>query len=257
MFIKLFFERKTELKIEFKNFKNILNGRKKYVSAVILAAGSSERFGGNKIAYKLNGEPVFIRTLKAFESSLYISEIILVVKKEEISDISEVISEYEFKKLKNIIAGGSTRQESALRGFEASSPQTDYVAIHDGARCLVTDKMIEDVINSAFTYRAATAAHKLTDTVKKSDGNGFIEETLDRDYIYAVSTPQVFLADLYRASAYTAKKADFKATDDCMLAERAGFKVKLVEVGADNIKITYKDDVKRALEILSRRQEHE
>ena len=242
------------MKIEFKNFGNITKIRKNSVSAVILAAGSSERFGGNKIAYKLDSEPVFIRTLKVFETSPYITEIILVAKKEELDNLADILKEYEFKKLKKLIAGGKTRQESSLLGFEAINPKSEYVAIHDGARCLVTHDMIEAVTRAAYRYRAAAAAHKMTDTIKLADTKGFVDKTLDRNYIWAVSTPQIFLSDLYRAAAYTAKESGFEATDDCMLAERIGFTIKLVEVGGDNIKITYKEDVSRANEIIARRK---
>ncbi len=244
------------MKIEFKSFKNLLK-KKITLSAVILAAGASERFGENKIAYKLEGRPVYIRTIEAFEASKKVDEIILVVKKEEVSSVASIVSEYGFTKLKKVVAGGSTRQESALRGFEAITPEAEYVAIHDAARCLITPEMIESVYRAARIDKAAAAAHKMTDTVKYATADGYVDRTLDRDYVYTVSTPQIFLADLYRASAYTAREAGFSATDDCMLAERLGFPVKLVEVGADNIKITYKDDIARAREILMRRKEEE
>lgn len=242
------------MKIEFKSFNNLFK-KKITLSAVILAAGASERFGGNKIAYRLEGCPVYIRTIEAFESSKKVDEIVLVVKKDEVASVASVVSEYGFAKLKKVVAGGSTRQESALRGFEAITPEAEYVAIHDAARCLVTPEMIESVYRAACIDRAAAAAHKVTDTVKYATADGYVDHTIDRDYVYTVSTPQIFLSDLYRASAYTASEANFAATDDCMLAERIGFPVKLVEVGADNIKITYKDDISKAREILARRKE--
>ncbi len=243
------------MKFEFKNFENLFKIKHGSVSAVILGAGSSERFGGNKVAYKLGGVPVFIRTLKVFDASPYIDEIVLVVKEEECDAIaSDVIKYGPVKKLKCIIPGGETRQKSALLGFEAINQSAKFVAIHDAARCLITEKMIEDVCREAFSERAATAAHKVTDTVKFSDKRGYIDYTLDRKYVYTVSTPQIFLSDMYRAAAYTARNDGFEATDDCMLAERLGFKVKLVEVGGDNIKLTYKEDVERAEYILRQRE---
>lgn len=242
------------MKIEFKNFNNLFKIKQGCVSAIILGAGSSERFGGNKVAYKLDGIPVFIRTLKVFDASPLIDEIVLVVKAEERDSIaSDVVKYGPITKLKRIVSGGDTRQKSALKGFEAINPSAKYVAIHDAARCLITEKTIELVCREAFSERAATAAHKLTDTVKFADKQGFIDCTLDRNFVYAVSTPQVFLADIYRAAAYTARDDGFEATDDCMLAERLGFKVKLVEIGADNIKLTFKDDVERAEFILQKR----
>lgn len=225
------------------------------MSAVVLGAGSSERFGGNKVAYKIDGIPVFIRTLKVFDASPLIDEIVLVVKSEERESIaSDVVKYGPVNKLKCIVAGGDTRQKSALKGFEAINPSAKYVAIHDAARCLITEKDIELVCRAAFAERAATAAHKVTDTVKYADKHGYIDYTIDRNFVYTVSTPQVFLADLYRAAAYTARDNGFEATDDCMLAETLGFKVKLVEIGGDNIKLTYKDDVERAHFILNKRK---
>lgn len=242
-----------KLKINFKSSGSLFK-KKGPLSAIILAAGASERFGGNKIAYKLDGIPVYIRTLSTFEASPHVGEIILVVKKEEVAAVASVVAEYKFKKLRRVISGGSTRQESALRGFDAIDPNMKYVAIHDAARCLVTTDIIDSVFRSAKIDRAAAAAHKMTDTIKYATSDGYVDRTLDRDYVYAVSTPQIFLTDLYRAAAYTAKEADFAATDDCMLAERVGFPVKLVEIGGDNIKITYKEDIPRAREILARRK---
>ncbi len=242
------------MKIEFKNFENLFKIKRGSVSAVILGAGSSERFGGNKVAYKLCDMPVFMRTLQVFDSSPYIDEIVLVVKEEECDAIAADVIKYgPVGKLKCIIPGGDTRQKSALKGFEAINQSSKFVAIHDAARCLITEKMIEDVCREAFSERAATAAHKVTDTVKYADKRGYIDYTIDRKYVYTVSTPQIFLSDLYRAAAYTARDAEFEATDDCMLAERLGFKVKLVEVGDENIKLTYKEDVERAEYILKKR----
>ncbi|MCD7776016.1 MAG: 2-C-methyl-D-erythritol 4-phosphate cytidylyltransferase, partial [Firmicutes bacterium] len=119
---------------------------------------------------------------------------------------------------------------------------------------LVTHDMIENVLADAKRCRAATAAHHVTDTVKYANMRGYIERTIDRDYVWCVSTPQIFLTNLYRAAAYTAKKDGFAGTDDCSLAERLGFEVKLTEVGGDNIKITYSEDISRAEEILHRRK---
>ncbi len=244
-----------KMKIEFKNFSNLFKIKRGSVSAVILGAGSSERFGGNKVAYKLDGIPVFIHTLKVFDASPYIDEIVLVVKKEECDAIaSDVVKYGPISKLKCIIPGGETRQKSALKGFEAINQSASFVAIHDAARCLITEKMIEDVCREAFTERAAAAAHKVTDTVKYADSRGYIDYTFDRKYVWLVSTPQIFLSDLYRAAAYTARDANFEATDDCMLAERLGFKVKLVEVGEDNIKLTYREDLERAEHIIEKRE---
>ncbi len=225
----------------------------RYTSAVILAAGSGTRFGGKvkKQYVDVLGYTPVQRCALVFEASKVIDEIIFV------GDVEEITAQLEglnIKKLKKIVPGGNTRQDSALCGFDAISRRSKYVAIHDSARCLVTEKIIEDTVKAAYKYRASVAAEKTVDTVKRADKDGFLAETLDRDYIWLAKTPQVFLSDIYRASAYTAKKDGIEVTDDCMLAERLGFKVKLVDCGHDNIKLTSYGDLDRAISILKKRE---
>ena len=227
-------------------------------SAVILCAGASTRFSANaesKQMAKVNGIPVIVRTINAFENADSVGEIILVVRKEDSERYKELVIEHRFGKVKGIVIGGETRQISALNGFKHISPKSNYVAIHDGARCLVTAEIIERVVDEARLHRAATAASRVTDTVKLADNDGFICKTLDREYVWNVQTPQVFEAKLYTVSAYTAKEKGIEATDDCMLAEAAGFKVKLVDTGKENIKITHKSDISLAEQILNSRED--
>ena len=141
-------------------------------------------------------------------------------------------------------------------GFSEISDNTEFVAIHDGARCLVTSEMIENVCREAYIYRAATAANRVSDTVKRTEKGGFVEETLDRNRIWLAQTPQVFDSNLYRAAAYTAMESGFIGTDDCSLVENIDFKaIRLVECGRENIKITTPNDLLLARAILSARKE--
>lgn len=243
------------MRIAAKNFDRILKVKRMTVSAVILAAGSSERFGGEKIFAPVRGTPVLEMTLRAFEECHAIDEIILVLPHDDFASYKKATAQMLVPKVKRVVRGGESRQESALRGLEACHPKTQFIAIHDAARCLVTPDMIETVCRAAYKDRAAAAASRVVDTVKSADAKGFIDHTIDRENVWLVSTPQVFSANLYRAAAYTARDDGFEATDDCMLAERLGFKVKLVDVGSDNIKITFKEDISRAEEILGRRKE--
>lgn len=225
----------------------------KFTSAVILAAGTGSRFGGEiKKQYTgIGGEPCLVRTVSAFENCPLINEIVIVGAADE---IKAVLSGYSFGKIHAIVSGGETRRDSALCGFDAISDSSDYVAIHDGARCLVTPEMIEKTVKAAYKFRIAAAAHKSEDTVKVCDREGVVEDTADREKIWLVQTPQVFLTDIYRVAAYTAKKDGAAVTDDCMMCERLGFKVKMVECGRENIKLTVKDDLYLAEAVIESRK---
>ncbi len=222
----------------------------KFTSAVILAAGNGTRFESDikKQYITVGGVPAVVRCMQTFEACPLIDEIVLVGDMEELRTL---LSGYTFEKLASVVGGGETRQESALRGFDAISEKAKFVAIHDAARCLVTNEIIEDTVRAAYQHRAAAAAEKTVDTVKRADRDGFISDTLDREYIWLVKTPQVFHCDVYRVAAYMAKKEKVAATDDSMLCERLGFSVKLVDCGSDNIKLTHPQDLLRAEAILN------
>lgn len=231
-------------------------GKPHFTSAVIAAAGSGTRMGSGqtKQTIELCGMPVIARTLLAFERCGEINEIVIAARADEIPMYETLRKSYNINKLTAVVEGGDTRQESVLRGFERISDKAEFVAIHDGARCLVTPEIISSVAREAYNWGAATAASHASDTVKRADFRGFIEETVDRSSLWLASTPQIFGTDLYRAAAYTAKAEGFSATDDNMLAERVGFPVKLVDCGTDNIKITTPADLAIA-EVILRRTE--
>ena len=237
-----------------------VTGKVKYqkTSAVIVAAGSSSRMGGvDKQLLSIGGMPVIARTVKAFEDCPAITEIILMTKKESVDKLTIICEKYGFKKVKKIAVGGDTRQESVSKGLLLIDDKSKFIAIHDGARCLITPEQIEEVARVAHVYKAACAATRATDTVKFSEKGAFISETLDREKVWLAQTPQIFNADLYRAATYLAEEASFKATDDCMLAEHIKFnEVKLVECGKYNLKITTPDDVIIAEAILSSREKN-
>lgn len=234
---------------------------KPFTSAVITVGGSGTRMQSNdgttKQFMELDGMPVVTRTLTVFQASPYIDEIIIVSKEDEIDLYTEMIEKYELNKVKRIVKGGSTRQSSVLNGFKSVSEKADYVAIHDGVRCLITEDNIKKVIKDAYAYGCACAATKVHDTLKMADSNMFIESTPDRSKAWAAQTPQVFKTDVYRACAFSAKKEGIQATDDCMLAEYYGFKIKLTDCGRNNLKITTKDDLVLAEAILKARNSTE
>jgi len=231
---------------------------KNYTSAIIAAAGLSERFGGTttKQMTELCGDPVLLHTLRAYQNTDCIHEIVIVAKRNEIPFWETLCKNHEMTKVTKIIPGGLTRQDSVINGLDAVDKASKFVAIADGARCLTTPEQIEAVCRAAYKYKAATAAHKATDTVKIADKKGFIDSTPDRETVWLAQTPQVFKTKLYRAAAYTALKKGFKATDDNSLVENVKHPIRLVECGSQNIKITTPEDMIIAESIIiSRRAE--
>ena len=224
-------------------------------AAVIVAGGSSTRMGEgvSKQMLTLAGIPVVAHTLLAFERADCISEIVVAAKADEISLYDGIKEKYGIEKLRAVVPGGETRQESVLAGVEAISDHAKYVAISDAARCLILPEQITDVCYAAYQSGAAIAASPAVDTVKERQKKGFLS-TPDRSRFLLASTPQVFLANLYRAAAYTAKKEGFTATDDASLVEHIHHTVAWVDVGRLNFKITEPDDLILAEAVLRARE---
>ena len=212
--------------------------------------------GVSKQHQRLLGTPVAVYTLKAFENCPRCTEIIVVSKADECTLFESYKKEYGFEKLKCVLPGGSSRQESAFIGMKAIDEKIAYIAIHDAARALITPAQIKEVIMSAYAHGAAIAATPATDTIKYAEGVT-IGETVPREKIWLAQTPQVFRDEIYRAAAYTAEKEGFIATDDASLVENIGKTVYLVDTGSDNFKVTYKTDLIRAEQLLLERKENE
>ena len=232
---------------------------KNFTSAIIAAAGLSERFGGEttKQMTMLCGAPVLLHTLQAYQDADCIHEIIIVAKRNEIPTWEKLCYQYGLGKVAKIVPGGHTRQASVMNGLDAVNEKSKYVAIADGARCLTTVDQIEVVCRTAYKYKAATAAHRSTDTVKIADSKGFIDSTADRNTVWLAQTPQVFKTNLFRSAAYTAFKKGFEGTDDNSLVEYIKHPVRLVECGSQNIKITTREDLCVAEAILTERKRAE
>ena len=235
-----------------------ITGKKDRTAAVLLAGGVGSRMqsenGTTKQLMLLHGEPVILHTVRAFEACPYIHEIVVVSRHEEIDRVRAILTDARIRKLRCIVEGGETRLDSAARGFEAISDEVNFVAVHDVARCMVTPDMISDVVASAYETKAASAAYRVTDTVKIADRGGYVKETPDRNTLWAATTPQVFYADLYRAALCMAEKDGLRATDDNMMIEHVGHRVKLIDCGSENLKITTKADLIMAEVILRLRE---
>ena len=233
-----------------------LSGR--FCTAVIVAAGNGTRMGNTgtpKQLLPLLGKPVLIRSAEAFETCGFINEIVIVTRKEDVRAVWELIERYGLKKVTKTVVGGQTRQESTLAGFEAADKKCDLIAFHDAARCLVTPEMIEKVFREALRHGAAIAACRATDTVKIENGRGMIASTPERALAWYAQTPQVFKKDLYLTAAYYCKKKEIACTDDASLAEAAGFPVRLVDCGNQNIKLTTPSDIFTAEAIIKAAEE--
>lgn len=229
----------------------------RYTSAIIVAAGNSTRmgYGISKQMALLEGMPVVVRTLRAYQQSPDIDEIIVVAREDEMCYYEEFRDKYKLTKLAHVVRGGADRQESVLNGLRKVHEHAGFVAIADAARCLVTPDMVSKVCHNAYVFGCATAACRVVDTVKTANANGFIQSTEDREKTWLAQTPQIFNLKVYRAAAYSARDKGFKATDDNSLVERIHRKIKLVDCGQENIKITTADDLTRARLILQARRE--
>lgn len=217
-------------------------------TAIVLAAGSGKRMGTDvpKQFLIYRGEPLIVCSLRAFENSPKIDEIILVAAEDMIDYCrEEIVEKYGLSKVKNVVAGGKERYESAIKGLEAC-PSADYVLIHDGARPKVTEEIIERVLDAAIEYGAAAVAMPAKETVKIADSDGIVIETPKRSGVWLMQTPQAFSAPLIKKAnqIVIANGQIGDVTDDAMIVERSGLsRVKLVRGSYSNIKVTTPEDL--------------
>lgn len=231
-----------------------ISGRNAACAAIIVAAGNATRMkGADKIMAELCGEPALVHALRPFEACDEIQQIIIVTRGDLLEQISRLCVQKQLKKVTKVVLGGETRAESVRRGMDWVDKKCDIVAVHDGARPLVTEKIIHDAVRKAVKFGAAAPAVPVKDTVKVAHG-GFVESTPDRSSLYAVQTPQVFDAKIYRAALEKAIGEKQTITDDCSAAEALGVRVCLTEGSDENIKITTPSDLTVAEALLSGRK---
>lgn len=224
----------------------------KRCGAVIVAAGSASRMGGiDKVMAPLGGKPMVARTVAAFQSCDAIAEIVIVTRPDLIRPISALCAGMD--KVRAVVAGGSSRQESVGLGLNALSKNVELAAIHDGARPLITEAVIDRTVRAANSYGAAAPAVPVKDTIKVVKG-GLVEKTPERATLQGVQTPQVFDFDLLRGALKKAQEEKAALTDDCSAVERLGMKVKIVEGDERNLKVTTPMDLKIAEMLLEEMQ---
>ena len=224
-------------------------------AAVIVAAGRGSRMGlgRNKVLAPLAGVPVIVRTVRAFEETgLFDGGIVVVTGEDDLPEMRALFARFGVGAA--LTLGGADRQESVYRGLQAVNPAADVIAIHDGARPLVTRAVIERTIKSAQRFGSGVAAVMLKDTVKRVDAEGVVVDTPRRDDLRAVQTPQTFDARLIREAHARFAQGTERATDDAMLAEWAGRRVRLTEGDVENIKLTTPEDMLLAGQVILRRE---
>ncbi len=204
--------------------------------AVIVAAGSASRMGGiDKVMAPVKGEPMVVHTVRAFQESPVISKIVIVTRPDLVEPIQTLCSAMD--KVTAVVSGGGSRQESVELGLQALPREIAMAAVHDAARPLVSQAVIDRTVRAAHTYGAAAPAIPVKDTIKKVAG-GLVAETPDRAALFAVQTPQVFDKDLLRGALEQARLKNAQVTDDCSAVEMMGMSVKIVEGEERNLKVT-------------------
>ena len=215
-------------------------------TAILLAAGKSARMGTNvdKAFLSLVDKPVVAWSLLALERCPDIDSIVLVVRKDQLIASKAVVKMFGISKISKIVAGGAKRQESVAAGLAACDLDTRYVVVHDAARPLVTPETVSEVVKNVKRFPAVTVGHPMSDTVKVCDKGSTVTETLPRDKLWAVQTPQAFqIRDLRAAHKALGKR---EVTDDCMAVELNGGTVKIVTNLRPNFKITTVEDLQAA-----------
>ena len=224
--------------------------------AIVLGGGSGARMGAgmNKVLLPLRGVPAIVRAIAPFTGLC--AGIVLVAREGEGDTMRQMLTRYGLNgAVLAVVPGGADRQASVAAGLNALPADAECVLVHDGARALVTVEIIRRAIESMEKYGSGVASVPVTDTVKRADRQGNVQETLDRDTLFAMQTPQAFRVTELRQAHAEAERDGFRGTDDAALLEHAGLPVHLCEGSRENIKLTTAIDLSLAEAILSAREE--
>lgn len=222
------------------------------LTAIIVAGGSSQRMGFDKLFAPLHDRPVIAHSIAAFEQTESVTGIILVGRAERLDEYEQIVATHGFRKIIAVIPGGARRQDSVSRGLEQLDAATQFVAVHDAARPLVRPELVERIFQLARTHGGAASAAPVTDTLKRVDAENVVIGGIDRANLFAVETPQIFRRDLLLDAYRSVSNAAVVVTDEISAVERVGGIVVLVPNDQPNFKITYPTDLPLAEFVLRR-----
>jgi 2-C-methyl-D-erythritol 4-phosphate cytidylyltransferase len=223
------------------------------LTAIIVAGGSSQRMGFDKLLAPLGGRPVVAYSIAAFEQTESVTHIVLVGRAERLSDYEEIVRAEGFAKVFAVVPGGARRQDSVRLGLQQLNAATEFVAVHDAARPLVSPGLIERVFQLARTHGGAASATPVIDTLKRVDADHFVTEGVERVRLFAVQTPQIFERDLLEKAYRAVFDAAVEVTDEISAVERTGAKIALLPNEEPNFKITSPADLPLAEFVLRQR----
>lgn len=223
------------------------------LSAIIVAGGSSQRMGFDKLFAEIAGEPVIAHSIRAFERATAVSEILIVAREQRHDEITKISSRGGFKKICAILPGGERRQDSVRAGLDRIDRNANYVAVHDAARPLITSEQIERTFEKCRVHGSAALAQPINDTLKRADADLLVVGLVDRHQLYAMQTPQIFERKLIEDAYRSLYAENASVTDEVSAVERLGHKIALIVNNDFNFKITYPRDLPVADFILRER----
>ncbi len=216
------------------------------VKVIIPASGKGKRFGGkiSKQFLKIDGKEILAHSIEKFNSMKAIDEIIIAASRDSIETVKKIITKYKFYKVSIIVAGGKERQDSVYNALQLLTCKvSDTVLIHDAVRPYVSQKLIKEIIKQASKHKNVIPGIKVSDTLKRTDAKSNIRETISRENVWAVQTPQAFNYKMLLTAFQKAYKNNFYGTDEASLMEKYGYDVKVIPGESGNVKITVKGDV--------------
>ncbi|MCX6968441.1 MAG: 2-C-methyl-D-erythritol 4-phosphate cytidylyltransferase [Verrucomicrobia bacterium] len=223
--------------------------------AILVAAGNSRRMGFDKLMADLAGKPVAAHSLLAFETCPSVKRIVLVTREERVAEFTELCRNFGITKLQSVVPGGAERHLSVWNGMQAAQlKEDDYVAVHDAARPLITPSAILACFAKARHHGASSCAAPVTDTLKRATADGVVTGNVERDHIWAMQTPQIFLAELLERAYRQILRLNETVTDEVSAVHRLGVSVVLTRIDEPNLKITHPRDLDLARLILESRK---